>query len=236
LLRRLIHWLINFCIWVTCDLEVIGLEKIPLRGGCIITANHLGRLDVFLVYKVIPREDIILTIAEKYKKHAIFRLSIKELNGTWIDRFNSDLGALRQVLRRLQKGGIYVIAPEGTRSKNESLINGRPGAAFLATKTNLPVLPVALTGTEDRLIKKNLMSLRRSKVTVTIGDPFTIPPAARDNRHEYLQTSTDEIMCQIAALLPPRYRGIYAHYPRLIQLIRKDGKTQDPQSEKYELA
>ena len=57
---------------LTCDIEINGIENIPLKGGCIIASNHLGRLDALLVYHVIKRDDIILTVAEKYQKVLFF--------------------------------------------------------------------------------------------------------------------------------------------------------------------
>jgi 1-acyl-sn-glycerol-3-phosphate acyltransferase len=199
--------------------EIIGKERIPQKGGCIIVANHLGRLDALLVYTKIARQDVVLTLAEKYQKVALFRWAAKSLDAIWLDRFNSDIKALRSVIKRIKHGELFVIAPEGTRSQAESLIEGRHGAAYIATKTGVPVIPVALTGTEDRIIKEKLLRWQRSKVVITIGDPFVIQPIGRENRDIRLQANTDEIMCQIAALLPSQYRGIYADHPRLQQLL-----------------
>ena len=118
-------------------------------------------------------------------------------------------------MKRLQNGGLLAIAPEGTRSKNETLIEGQPGTAYLAAKTRAPILAVALTGTEDRRVLENLRKLRRSAVRVEIGKPFTLPPLENKKRDEQLQQYTEEIMCQIAALLPDSYHGVYADNPRI---------------------
>ena len=158
-------------------------------------------------------------IAEKYQKYAIFRFIAKTLNATWIDRMGADYKALRQILRRLQDGGILVIAPEGTRSQHEALIAGKSGAAFLAAKAKVPVIPVALTGTEDRLVKQNLLKLKRSKIRIRVGDPFLIPTLKGERSSEKLGYYTDEIMCQIASLLPDNYRGAYSKHPRLKELL-----------------
>jgi len=112
-----------------------------------------------------------------------------------------------------------VIAPEGTRSRTGSLIEAKPGVSYLATKLNRPIVPVGITGTEDQALIVNLKKLRRGHITVTAGHPFMLPPLPRENRDEVLKQYTDEIMCHIAALLPEKYRGVYANHPRLKELL-----------------
>ena len=112
-----------------------------------------------------------------------------------------------------------VLAPEGTRSQSGALLEGRPGASYLATKANVPIIPVALMGTEDWLVKSQITRLRRSKVIIKVGKPFTLPPIKGEYRENSLQDHTDEIMLRIAALLPPAYRGVYANHPRLHEFL-----------------
>ena len=75
-------------------------------------------------------------------------------------------GALRQTLRRLQAGGILAMAPEGTRSKSGNLIEAKPGGIFLAWKAGVPILPVAVTGTEDAVVRDRLKHFRRLDIQV----------------------------------------------------------------------
>jgi 1-acyl-sn-glycerol-3-phosphate acyltransferase len=225
MLRYFFLHLIKIIVDLTCKVEVIGSDKILKEGGCIYAGNHLGRLDAFLVYYVIRRKDIILTVAEKYQKKAFYRLAAKSLNAIWIDRFASDFSALRKVLRRLQNGGILAIAPEGTRSKKCSLIEGRLGTVYLGSKSQLPVFPVAIIGTEDDVVKRNLRKFRKSAVKLIVGDPIYFPQIPHENRNEFLETWNTELMCQIAALLPQRYRGFYSNHPRLKELVKLDKIT-----------
>jgi 1-acyl-sn-glycerol-3-phosphate acyltransferase len=113
-----------------------------------------------------------------------------------------------------------VIAPEGTRSRTGSLIEAKPGASYLATKLDRPIVPVGITGTEDQALLGNLKKLRRGSIVVTAGPSFTLPPLPKENRDEALKQYTDEIMCHIAALLPEKYRGVYANHPRLKELLQ----------------
>jgi 1-acyl-sn-glycerol-3-phosphate acyltransferase len=179
----------------------------------------LGRLDVPLIYNFTDRRDIIMFVAEKYRRSTLVRWLVKQLDAIYVDRYNADFAALREALRRLRSGGIMVLAPEGTRSPTGALIKGRPGVSYLAAKANVPIVPVALTGTEDGYVVSQLRRFRRAQVTIRVGQPFTLPAVRGGNRDEKLQTYTDEIMCRIAALLPLEYRGVYADHPRLQEFL-----------------
>jgi 1-acyl-sn-glycerol-3-phosphate acyltransferase len=113
------------------------------------------------------------------------------------------------------------MAPEGTRSPNGALIEARSGASYLAAKAGTQILPVAVTGTEDHVVFPNLKRLRRANVVIRVGKPFRLPPLPRQDREAVLQQYTDEMMCRIAALLPPEYRGFYAQHPRLLELLNE---------------
>jgi 1-acyl-sn-glycerol-3-phosphate acyltransferase len=214
---------INFLIPLVARLEVHGWENLPRSGGYITAANHLGRMDIPLVYYLLDRDDVILLVAEKYRKYGIVRWLVKQLDALWLDRFASDVHALRSTLDRLKAGGVLVIAPEGTRSPTGALIAGKAGSSYLAAKSGLPVIPVAATGTEDALVLKQLKNLRRLNISVYVGTPFYISPLNRGNREAALQEATDEIMCRIASMLPEAYRGVYADHPRLTELLQENG-------------
>jgi 1-acyl-sn-glycerol-3-phosphate acyltransferase len=126
---------------------------------------------------------------------------------------------MRKLIRLMEDGNLLAISPEGTRSRVGSLIEAKPGVTYLATKLNRPIVPVGITGTEDKVILGNLKRLRRSHITITAGPHFTLPPVPRESRDEMLKQYTDEIMCRIAALLPEKYRGVYAEHPRLKELL-----------------
>ena len=109
------------------------------------------------------------------------------------------------------------MAPEGTRSRTRSLIQAKTGVAYLADKAGVPVVPVAITGTEKAV--STFFRLRRPPIQIRFGKPFCLQPSERHARGSSLDQNTDEIMCRIAALLPPEYRGVYAGHPRLQELL-----------------
>src|SRR5690349_15233540 len=216
---RTLRSIIRLLMKLIADIEVNGIEKLP-TGNVIVAANHLGRLDTAALLCILDREDIIMPVAEKYKNHPLWGAIGRAANAVWLNRFEADYSAFRQILDRMKKGGLLVIAPEGTRSKTEALQEAKMGVAFLASKSGYPVLPVAVTGTEDRLIVENLKRFRRSKITATAADLLTIDIPKGKGREEAMSQATDEIMCQIAAILPENYRGVYADYPRVKELLK----------------
>jgi 1-acyl-sn-glycerol-3-phosphate acyltransferase len=219
---RLIRAVARVVLRLIARIEIVG--KIDYQsGGFIITGNHVGRLEAFLVILLAERDDIILMLAEKYKEYAVWRYFARKVDAIWVNRFDADFGALRTVLKRLRNGEVLAIAPEGTRSPTEALLPGKPGAAYLAAKSGLPVIPIGIVGTEDRVVKYRLKRLRRLDITARVGDPYRLPPMPKTGRDEWLQAQTDEMMCQIAALLPPSHRGVYTDHPRLRELLLERG-------------
>ncbi len=203
-----------------------GAERIPPTGSVIVVSNHVGRLDAFLAVILSERDDIILLVADKYRRYAFWRYFVRKLDAIWLNREELDLGALRATQKRLQAGGMLAMAPEGTRSKSGALIPGKPGAAYLAARTGALVVPVGAVGTRDREVAQRLRRFRRLDLRIQAGEPFRLPPMDRGRREVYLQAQTDEIMCRIAALLPPDYRGHYAGHERVRALLN-DGPGPD---------
>ena len=211
----------RFILWLIADVEILGLENVPDSPSFAIAANHIGRLDTELVFGALDRTDFILPVAEKYKANPLTRFVGYMMDVIWLDRFTTDFKAIREMMTRIKQGGVLVIAPEGTRSKTGTLQEGKPGTAFLAAKANLPIVPVALSGTEDKVVVNNLKHFRRSHFKIIAGRPFLLPALKSGERDEQLKEYTDEIMCRIAALLPEEKRGFYADHPRVKELLEQ---------------
>lgn len=214
---KLVRFIIRIVMKLIARIEVRNAENIP-SGNFIMASNHLGRLDSAVLLYIFDREDIIMPVAEKYKNHPIFGVIGRAANAVWLNRFDTDFHALREMLKRMKEGGMLVIAPEGTRSKTGALQPGKPGVSYLAAKSGYPVLPVALTGTEDRYVVEQLKHFRRIHITATAGKLMNLEMPQGKNREQILADQTEEIMCQIAALLPKSYHGVYSDHPRLKEL------------------
>ncbi|MCX6055193.1 MAG: lysophospholipid acyltransferase family protein [Chloroflexi bacterium] len=211
-LRRIICWLLRRL----TKTEFKGIENIPLAGGLLIATNHMSRMDIPVLFLTPNRPDMTALVTTKYLKYPLIRWFIITAQGIWIDRDTADFGAFRTAVAALNKGMAIGIAPEGTRSESAQLLEGKPGTALLALRAGVPVLPVALTGTEDSV--KKILHFQRPLITAEFGKPIPPPVLDRDNRDGQLQQFTDEIMCQIAIMLPEKYRGFYIDHPRLKEL------------------
>jgi 1-acyl-sn-glycerol-3-phosphate acyltransferase len=224
--KLLITALLKTFFSITTRLKLFGIEKILHEQPVIVTGNHIGFLDGLLlpiIKEISSHKNLIVVIAEKYKSRPLYKWAIDSLNFIFIDRFNADAYTVRKVLRMLKDNGLMILAPEGTRSPNASLIEGQSGAAYFASKTGALIVPIGATGTEDSVVKRRFKKLRRLDVSIRVGEPYTIPPLPKENREAFLDKYTDEVMCRIAALLPPSYRGIYADHPRLKELLAEGG-------------
>jgi len=216
----LVRFLLRVILRLIAHLTVYGMENVPSESTSFVgVSNHIGRIDPAFVYYLLDRKDIVMMVAEKYKDHAWSRILANAVNGIFVDRFGADLNAMREVLRRIKKGGLVVLAPEGTRSPSGSLIQGRDGASYIAAKAGLPILPGGITGTGDKEVVERLKHFKRLQVGLSFGPTFTLPPLDNKTRDEQLAAYTEEIMCRIATELPEANRGIYADHPRLKELL-----------------
>ena len=220
-MRNVIRWLVRLVFNIIARIETKGYEHLPREGSFVIATNHLGILDAPAAFYALDYWDMFVLVGEKWGKKAFLRWLGKYFNFIFIDRFNPDIKTMRKVISLMEEDNILVIAPEGTRSRVASLIEAKPGVSYLASKLNRPIVPVAITGTEDEALFGNLKRLRRAHITLTGGPAFTLPPLPRENRDQALKEYTDEIMCRIAALLPVKYHGVYADHPRLKELLQE---------------
>ena len=218
MLPRLLRWGFNLLCALLTSREVKGLENLSPDGPYIMVINHLSYFDAPFAYGLLGGEKVTGWAAEKYEHHPVFGPILRMAGGIFIQRGQVDRTAIAAAVQWLEHGGIFAVAPEGTRSKTGSLARGKTGAAFLANEADVPIVPVGLTGTEQVL--QAWRKLRRPLLTMHIGKPFTLPAIDPKNRSSDLRQNTDEIMCRIAALIPPEYRGVYTDHPRLQELLR----------------
>ena len=213
LFRHIVRWLARQLAWLLTRTQVSGLENLPDRGPALIVGNHLGDADVFLGLAFSPRFVDMLAKVELYDFPLLGKL-MDAYGVIWIHRGQPDRRALRAALDGLAEGRLIAIAPEGRESVTGALEEGTHGAAFLALKAAVPIIPVTFTHTENPRIYGNLRRLRRTCVTITIGPPFRLEK--RSDRQSAILYSTQTIMRKLASQLPPEYQGIYQIKPEHI--------------------
>jgi 1-acyl-sn-glycerol-3-phosphate acyltransferase len=194
---------------ILCRVDDAQLAKVPKRGPLIIVANHVNFLEVPLVYTHLqPRPVTGFAKAETWDNPALRPLF--DLCGAIpLNRGEADVGALRQALAALEAEHVLAVAPEGTRSGHGRLQRGRPGVVFLALRSGAPLLPLVYYGGE--LFWRNLYRLRRTDFCIVVGQPFHLDTAGVKVTRQVRRQMINEIMYQLAALLPPAYRGVYSN-------------------------
>jgi 1-acyl-sn-glycerol-3-phosphate acyltransferase len=202
-MQRVVKAILRGVAFFLIKLEVVG--EWPEQSAYLITTNHVSAYDSPIVFMVVPYEATAFAGA-KHRRNPIFGPLLALGRPIWIKRGQVDREALRQALEKLERGIPFGLAPEGTRSPDATMQRGKVGAAYLATRAGVPILPVGITGTEN--IKHNIKRLRRTPVRIVLGEFFRLPEEGHV-RGPKLREYTDLIMREIAALLPEEYRGIY---------------------------
>ncbi len=196
---------------ILCRIDAAEMRKIPKSGPLIIAMNHVNFLEVPLVFAWLWPRDAVGLVKRETWKNPLLGLIADSWNAIPIDREATDLGAMRSSLEVLGRGGILLLAPEGTRSGHGRLQKGHGGAIQLALHSGAPIMPLAHSGGE--IFWKNFKSLRRTPFRVRVGKPFRLVPPSGSHSvsRSVREAMTDEVMCRIAALLPASQRGAYPH-------------------------
>lgn len=193
--------------------DIQGAENIPQEGAFVLATNHLSFLDSPLLFVAVPRS-VYLLAGEKYQHH-VFAPLLRIGGAIFVQRGEVDRNALRQAINALEDGYCLAIAIEGTRSKTGEMIAGKTGAAYIATRSDVPIVPVVVWGTEQ--IIPSWKRLRRPVVHVRFGTMIHLPQ--RHARSRELDAYTDDIMTTMASMLPEDYRGVYKDHPLLAQKL-----------------
>jgi 1-acyl-sn-glycerol-3-phosphate acyltransferase len=208
--RRLFRWLIlrvlRLVVGLLVRCRVTGRENLPQQGAALLVSNHLGDADLVVGMAFAPKPVEVISKAELHDFPVVGKL-MDAYGVIWVHRGQPDRRALRAALQGLSQGRMVAIAPEGRESMSGALEEGTRGAAFLALKAAVPVLPVTVTGTENWRVYGNLKRFRRTEITLTVGEPFYLE--AEGDQRQALQQGTLKIMRKLADQLPEEYRGYY---------------------------
>jgi 1-acyl-sn-glycerol-3-phosphate acyltransferase len=180
---------------------VTGAEHVPPSGGLLLAMNHLGSADAMSVIACVDRPVGVVVNADLLVVPVLGAL-LRLYGMVPVGPGMSNRAALEAGIAMLRSGGVLLISPEGAE-KPAGLARGKAGAAFLAREAGVPVVPVAVTGTQWSRVFQHLLRLRRPSVTLTFGAPFHVPLEA--GSHE----ATEVIMRRIADMLPEDLRGVY---------------------------
>lgn len=213
LLKRIILGPVLFALfrpWVK------GEEHVPVEGAAILASNHLSFSDSIFLPLVVKRRVTFLAKADYFTGHGVkgrLKAAFFTMTGQLpIDRSGGSASdaALATGLRVLNRGQLLGIYPEGTRSPDGRLYRGRTGVARMALEAGVPVLPVAMVGTDKvQPIGRKIPHIGR--VGIVIGEPldFSRYEGMQDDRF-VLRSITDEIMYALMELSGQEYVDVYA--------------------------
>lgn len=208
-------------------LEVLGKENLP-DEPCLFICNHLSNADGFTLDRALRPRRVFFLAGIKLQGTVMTRLGTEAVDTIFIRPNAADTEPLKRAVETLKSGQSVLIFPEGGRSRTGALIQAKKGAALIAKRAGVPIVPVALTGTErfmpidDRDMGRE--RVRRAHLTVRFGRPFRIEAlepevtGAEDSR----QALIDAMMRRVAELLPPEYRGAYAPPERALDVERPE--------------
>lgn len=205
LFRFLARLLAKLIVFVTMNATVRGLENFPNQGPALIVINHLGDADAVLLAASLPAAVDGMGKIE-LNDHRLVGPVFRAYGVIYVHRGRPDRKAIRAALDGLAEGRMVSLAPEGRQAVAGKLEEGTEGAAFLAMKSGAPIVPVAMTGTENENLY-NRKWWRRARVTLSVGKPFKLTEQA--DRQKMLREGTAQIMESLAALLPESYVGNY---------------------------
>lgn len=205
---RLLNGFLRLVFRAVCRIDVEELKKIPLNGPMIIVGNHINFLEAPVLVPHLDNPNLISVAKKESWKNPLFKFLFDRWGIIPLDRDSVDREAFRLMLSAIAAGKILVIFPEGTRSIDGQLLQGKPGVVTLVLRSGVPVLPVGLHGYEH--FWDNLKRLRKTDFHINIGSPFRVNFNGDAMSREVRQAVTDEIMYKIAELLPEKYRGHYS--------------------------
>lgn len=193
---------------------VVGVERVPRRGPLIVVSNHLNDADPGIIATRMPRRIVFMTKVELFRIPVLG--TMLRLYGAFpVRRGEADLSALRKSKEALRDGLALGLFPEGTRSgERATLGKAWPGAALIALRGRVPILPVGITGSQHMGMPGMFLRVfHRYDITLKIGEPFFLEQPARIDTHA-AEEGIEIIMEKIAALLPEEYRGYYGDKAR----------------------
>lgn len=206
LLYRLGRPLARFCFGTFGRMEVTGEENVPPHGPVILACNHLAFTDPPLLVAAIPRPLHFLGKRELFT-NPLGRFLMRGFHVLPYDRTTGSTETIRSLLELLEQDRAVAVFPEGTRSKGHAMQEAELGVVYLAMKSQAPILPVGVTGTQN--LKAWRMPFPMCTLKASIGPPFALPVVEGRTPRPVMQGMLRMIMERVATQLPPEFRGVY---------------------------
>ena len=198
---------------VLLDLDIQGRENVLQTGPMIIVINHTHFIDPVIPGAILRPDIFPMAKAEVFDGKA--RWLFNAYGSFPVRRGEADMNALKHAFKLLRAGHVVLMAPEGTRARSGGLQQAHEGVALIASRANVPVLPIAEWGGRG-VFENNLKKFRKTTIHVRIGAPVLIKKSDRKLARDDFRNATDEIMYSLARMLPPEYRGVYGDAEKFV--------------------
>ena len=214
-MRRVLRWMVNNVGWTVFAridrARIAGLENLPASGPAILMINHIAFIDPVVVLGNLPRNIVPMAKAEVYRI-PVWGIFPWLWDVIPVHREELDRRALERALQVLAAGEVILIAPEATR--HPELAQAREGVAYLGYKSGAPIIPVAIESSPGYPTLMGPWNRRKPGAYFRLGKPVRFKPVPGRLPRERLRLMTDEVLYQLAAMLPEHRRGYYSDLSR----------------------
>jgi 1-acyl-sn-glycerol-3-phosphate acyltransferase len=209
MIHRVVRGIARFLFFLFVKLDVQGIEHVPEEGPALLVCNHVNLMDPVVPLGVFKRPVSFMAKEELFSVPIFGRL-LRAIKIVPVARGSiASRRALKRAEELLLDDWLFSIYPEGTRSRRPGMGPAHHGAALLALRTGVPIVPTALIGTH-RIAREDKFFPRRGPVSYRIGPSFQVERQSGKIGRPLLEELTDRMMRRVATLLPPEYQGVYA--------------------------
>jgi len=200
------------------NIKTSGMEKIKdIKSPIIFICNHLSNADGIIINRLLEGNNVTFVAGVKLTDNKLTKLGFHVAKTIQVKPNSADKDAISKIVSTLKAGNNIMMFPEGTRSRNGKMIEGKKGLILMAKLSKARIVPMGIWGTEKLLpintINNDMASERfhHAEVNIKIGDPITLASKNQgEDRDEYYDRVMFEIMSSIAVMLPEQYRGVYS--------------------------
>ena len=208
--RALMRGFFGTLLRILLKIDFEGFDNIPESGPYIIAYNHTSLLEPPLVLAFWPTQPEGLSGHDVWDRPGQGQM-VKLYGATPVKRGEYDRQGFDVMTAQLKAGQSIAISPEGGQSPVPKLRQAHAGVAFLIERMDVPIIPVAVSGTYKGIVRDAFRG-KRPEIKFQVGEVFSLPPikGKGKEKRETRQKNADEIMIRIALMLPEKYRGYYS--------------------------
>jgi 1-acyl-sn-glycerol-3-phosphate acyltransferase len=216
--ERMINSLLRTFFRLFFRIDRSELAKVPQAGPLLMMVNHTSNLEGPMLYAFLQPRPLHALAKQELWEQKFMAYLMNMWKSIPVDRQNMGRSTMDACFKVLEDRHILAIAPEGTRSKDGNLQEGKGGVAFIAHKKDVPMIPVAVMGFPS--FSKNIKRLRRTVITIKVGEVFEIVQKGGRIDADTRQALADEIMMRLAIMMPNEMRGHYKDKDIVFTLTR----------------